>query len=74
MKLKNSGKLWSDDLYMGVAFIKNPKLMYVGTQAQYFSFMMFEIQSHFVKSLILKKFQLPLELEMKKKNRLHAMQ
>lgn len=59
MKLKNSGRLWAEDLYMGVVFANNPKLMYLGMQAQYFSFMMFEIQSHYVKNLILKKSTIP---------------
>lgn len=59
LKLKNSGRLWAEDLYMGVVFVRNPKLMYLGMQAQYFSFMMFEIQSHFVMNLVLKKLSLP---------------
>lgn len=53
LRLKNSTKLWSDDLYMGTVFVDNPKLMYIGMQAQYFSFMMFDVQSHFVRNVIL---------------------
>jgi trimethylamine monooxygenase len=44
---------------MGVAYINNPQIMYIGMQAQYFSFMMFDIQSHFVKNIILHKTKLP---------------
>ena len=40
---------------MGIALVENPKLMYIGMQAQYFSFMMFDIQSHFVRNVILGK-------------------
>jgi trimethylamine monooxygenase len=58
---------------MGVVFINNPKLMYLGMQAQYFSFMMFEIQSHFAKSLILNKLKLPLKQEMKHSNYEHSL-
>ncbi len=54
---------------MGVVFIKNPKLMYIGTQAQYFSFMMFEIQAHLVKSLILQNVKIPSLEEMKIDNK-----
>jgi len=68
LRLQNCSKLWSDDLYMGVVFVNNPKLMYLGMQAQYFSFMMFDIQSHFVRNTILQKSTLPSTQEMKEDN------
>ncbi len=40
---------------MGTIFVDNPKLMYIGMQAQYFSFMMFDVQSHYVRNVILGK-------------------
>lgn len=67
LRLKNSSKLWSDELFMGVVYIDNPQLMYVGTQAQYFSFMMFDIQSRFVKNIILGPYKLPSISQMKQK-------
>ena len=33
--------------------------MYIGMQAQYFSFMMFDIQSHFVRNVVLGEVNLP---------------
>jgi len=68
LRLKNSSKLWANDLYMGVALVENPRLMYVGMQAQYFSFMMFDIQSHFVRNVILGTAQMPSKEEMKQNN------
>lgn len=53
---------------MGVALVENPRLMYVGMQAQYFSFMMFDIQSHFVRNVILGTTQMPSKEEMKQNN------
>lgn len=33
--------------------------MYIGMQAQYFSFMMFDIQSYLIRDFVLEKFKLP---------------
>lgn len=51
-------KVFIDGLYKGVILHKNPRVMYVGMQDQYYTFTMFDIQGCFARDYILGKFKL----------------
>ena len=65
LRLKTDNRLWPLDLYRGVVWEPNPKLMYLGMQDQFYTFNMFDAQAWYVRDIILGRVQLPDVAEMK---------
>jgi trimethylamine monooxygenase len=59
LRLQTHNCLYPDNLYKGVFFQNNPKLIYLGMQDQYFTFNMFDAQAWYVRDVILGTKQLP---------------
>ena len=59
LRLKTTNRLATADLYKGVAWIKNPKVFYLGMQDQWFTFNMFDAQAWWARDVILDKISLP---------------
>ncbi len=59
LRLKTNNRLWPLGLYKGVVWEKNPKLIYLGMQDQYYTFNMFDAQAWFARDVILGKIKLP---------------
>ena len=66
LRLRTNNRLYPANLYKGVVWENNPKLMYLGMQDQYYTFTMFDGQAFFARDVILGRFQLPSKEEMKK--------
>ncbi|MCJ0907486.1 NAD(P)/FAD-dependent oxidoreductase [Rhodococcus sp. ARC_M6] len=59
LKLKTKNRLYPRDIYKGIFFQDNPKLMYLGMQDQYFTFNMFDAQAWYARDVILGRIELP---------------
>lgn len=59
LRLKTANRLATADLYKGVAWVKNPKLFYIGMQDQWFTFNMFDAQAWWVRDVILGRIAIP---------------
>jgi trimethylamine monooxygenase len=59
LRLKTRNRLWPLDLYKGVLWEKNPKLIYLGMQDQYYTFNMFDAQAWYARDVILGRIALP---------------
>ena len=59
LRLKTANRLAAADLYKGVAWIKNPKMFYLGMQDQWYTFNMFDAQAWWVRDQIKGKIALP---------------
>lgn len=59
LRLRTPNVLASDDLYKGVAYIKNPNLFYIGMQDQWFTFNMFDAQSWWARDVIMGRISVP---------------
>ncbi|MBB5373333.1 NAD(P)-binding domain-containing protein [Acidocella aromatica] len=59
LRLKTNNRLWPLGLYKGVVWEKNPKLLYLGMQDQYYTFNMFDAQAWFARDVMLGKVNLP---------------
>lgn len=64
MRLEDINRCWLIDLYQSVAWIKNPKLFYIGAQDQWFTFNMFDAQAWWARDVIMGKIELPSKAEM----------
>lgn len=64
LRLEDINRCWLVDLYQSVAWIKNPKLMYIGAQDQWFTFNMFDAQAWWARDVIMGKISLPSREEM----------
>ena len=64
LRLKTNNILYPLGLYKGVVWEKNPKLLYLGMQDQWYTFNMFDAQAWYARDLILGKIELPLFEEM----------
>ena len=64
LRLKTNNRLWPLGLYKGVVWEKNPKLLYLGMQDQYYTFNMFDAQAWFARDLMFGKVNLPTVEEM----------
>lgn len=56
--------MYPPDLYKGVFWTKNPNIMYLGTQDQYFTFNRFDCQAWLARDYMTGKFKLPSPEEM----------
>lgn len=59
LRLKTKNRLYPDDLYKGVIFNHNERLLYLGMQDQYYTFNMFDTQAWFARDYILGRIIIP---------------
>ena len=59
LRLKTNNRLWPLGIYKGVIWEKNPKLIYLGMQDQYYTFNMFDAQAWFARDVIMGRIALP---------------
>jgi trimethylamine monooxygenase len=59
LRLQTRNRLYPPGLYKGVFWTKNPKLIYLGMQDQYYTFNMFDAQAWYARDVILGKIALP---------------
>jgi trimethylamine monooxygenase len=59
LRLKTRNRLYPPDLYKGVVWTANPKLIYLGMQDQYYTFNMFDAQAWYARDVILGRIALP---------------
>jgi trimethylamine monooxygenase len=64
LKLKTNNRLYPVDLYNGVVWAANPKLMYLGMQDQWYTFNMFDAQAWYARDVILDRLDVPSEEQM----------
>ncbi|MDY7065882.1 hypothetical protein PsexTeo8_23340 [Pseudomonas extremaustralis] len=62
--LRTDNRLWPMNLYKGVFWEPNPRLIYLGMQDQWYSFNMFDAQAWYARDVILGRIQLPSQAEM----------
>ncbi len=59
LRLKSRNRLYPPNLYKGIFWWGNPKLMYIGMQDQYYTFNMFDAQAWYARDVILGRIKLP---------------
>ncbi len=59
LRLKTKNCLYPDNLYKGVIFNDNDKLIFLGMQDQYYTFNMFDAQAWFARDYMLGRIKLP---------------
>ena len=64
LRLQTGNRLWPLDLYKGIFWEANPKLMYLGMQDQFYTFNMFDAQAWYALDVILGRITLPSQEEM----------
>ena len=64
LKLKTNNRLYPVNLYNGVVWEHNPKLMYLGMQDQWYTFNMFDAQAWYARDVILGRLDVPSQAEM----------
>ena len=64
LRLKATNRMWTPDLYQGVVFENNPKVMYLGMQDQYYTFNMFDAQAWFARDVMMGRIDLPSKEDM----------
>lgn len=64
LRLRTSNVLCTPDLYKGVFWTANPKMMYLAMQDQYYTFNMFDAQAWYARDFVLGRFGLPSREEM----------
>ena len=64
LRLKTNNRLYPVNLYNGVVWEHNPKLMYLGMQDQWFTFNMFDAQAWYARDVIMGRIELPSQPEM----------
>lgn len=64
LTLNTHNRLYPENLYKGIFFEQNPKLMYLGMQDQYYTFNMFDAQAWYARDVMLGRIELPDEAAM----------
>ncbi len=64
LRLKTANRLAAADLYKGVVWTKNPKMLYLSMQDQWYTFNMFDAQAWWARDHIMGKIALPSQAEM----------
>ncbi|GAA5125838.1 NAD(P)/FAD-dependent oxidoreductase [Haloechinothrix salitolerans] len=64
LRLRTNNVLYPDNLYKGVFWLDNPKMIYLGMQDQYYTFTMFDGQAWYARDYILGRVTLPSRDEM----------
>ncbi|WP_181704944.1 NAD(P)-binding domain-containing protein [Chthonobacter rhizosphaerae] len=63
LRLKTNNRLYPANLYKGIFWRGNPKLMYLGMQDQYFTFNMFDAQAWYARDVMLGRIALPADAD-----------
>ena len=66
LRLVTTNRMWPLNLYQGVVWESNPKLMYLGMQDQFYTFNMFDAQAWYARDVILGRIKLPSKEDMQK--------
>jgi trimethylamine monooxygenase len=66
LRLRTYNRLYPPQLYKGIFWESNPKLMYLGMQDQFYTFSMFDAQAWYARDVILGRLPLPSREEMAK--------
>src|SRR5690606_38777470 len=66
LRLKTKNCLYPDNLYKGVVYEHNERLIYLGMQDQYYTFNMFDTQAWFARDYMLGRIELPSKEEQRK--------
>jgi trimethylamine monooxygenase len=64
LRLRTTNELYPPDLYQGVFWLDNPRLMYLGMQDQYYTFTLFDAEAHVARDVVLGRLPLPPREEM----------
>ena len=59
LRIKSRNRLYPENLYKGIFWWGNPKLMYIGMQDQYYTFNMFDAQAWYARDAVLGRIKLP---------------
>ncbi len=59
LRLQTDNRLWPLNLYKGVFWEDNPRLMYLGMQDQFYTFNMFDAQAWYARDYIMGRIDLP---------------
>ncbi len=59
LRLETRNRLFPPNLYKGIFWEPNPKLMYIGAQDQYYTFNMFDAQAWYARDVVLGRIALP---------------
>lgn len=59
LRLETDNRLWPLNLYKGIFWEDNPKMMYIGMQDQFYTFNMFDAQAWYARDVMLKRIALP---------------
>jgi trimethylamine monooxygenase len=59
LRLRTHNRLYPPDIYKGIFWIGNPKLMYLGMQDQFYTFNMFDAQAWYARDYIMGRITLP---------------
>lgn len=59
LRLKSRNRLYPPNIYKGIFWWGNPKLMYIGMQDQYYTFNMFDAQAWYARDVVLGRISLP---------------
>ena len=59
LRLQTANRLWPLNLYQGIFWEDNPRLMYLGMQDQFYTFNMFDAQAWVARDVMLGRIQLP---------------
>ena len=59
LRLQTDNRLWPLNLYKGIFWEDNPKLMYLGMQDQFYTFNMFDAQAYYARDVMLGRIKLP---------------
>jgi len=63
LRLRTKTRLYPPNLYKGIFWLPNPKLMYIGAQDQYYTFNMFDAQAWYARDVVLGRIALPARAE-----------
>ncbi|TJZ91357.1 NAD(P)/FAD-dependent oxidoreductase [Paracoccus gahaiensis] len=63
LRLKTANRLAAADLYKGVVYVHNPRLIYLGMQDQWFTFNMFDAQAWYARDIILGRIAVPADTQ-----------
>ncbi|NKC16776.1 MAG: SidA/IucD/PvdA family monooxygenase [Gammaproteobacteria bacterium] len=59
LRLRTGNRLYPADLYKGIFWRANPKLMYLGMQDQFYTFSMFDLQAWYARDVVMGRIGLP---------------
>jgi trimethylamine monooxygenase len=64
LRLRTANELYPPNLYRGVFWLDNPKVMYLGMQDQYYTFSFFDVQAFNARDFVLGRLTLPSSKDM----------